>query len=131
MKKGISLPLHRWKMLVVSLEYLDQALDEKREYATNLGGNVYSTVKAGGICEDLRQHWLPPNQTKVVPTKKGITLRPGEYVKLKDVASVICDCTRTEFGSTVSLQIGPHEPVGVLILSRMQPRSLCGMMNRL
>ena len=90
-KKGISLPLHRWKMLVVSLEYLDQALDEKREYATHLGGNVYSTVKAGGICVDLRQHWLPPNQTKVVPTKKGITLRPGEYVKLKDVASVICD----------------------------------------
>jgi hypothetical protein len=78
-------------MLVVSLEYLDQALDEKRDYATHLGGNVYSTVKAGGICVDLRQHWLPPNQTKVVPTKKGITLRPGEYVKLKDVASVICD----------------------------------------
>jgi hypothetical protein len=78
-------------MLVVSLEYLDQALDEKREYATNLGGNVYSTVKAGGICVDLTQHWLPPNQAKVVPTRKEITLRPAEYVKLKDVASVICD----------------------------------------
>ena len=90
-KKGISLPLHRWKMFVDSLEVLDQALDEKREYATHLGGNVYATVKASGICVDIRQHWLPPNQTEVVPTKKGITLRPGEYSKLKDVPSVICD----------------------------------------
>ena len=90
-KKGISLPLHRWKMLVDSLEFLDQALNEKREYATHLGRNVYASVKVSGICVDLRQHWLPPNQTEVGPTKKGITLRPGEYAKLKDVASVICD----------------------------------------
>jgi hypothetical protein len=90
-KKGISLPLHRWKMLVDSLEFLDQALDEKREYATHLGRNVYSIVKANGICVDLRQHWLPHNQTEVVPTKKGITLRRGEYAKFKNVASVICD----------------------------------------
>ena len=90
-KKGISLPLNRWKMLVDSFEFLDQALDEKRKYATHLGWNVYSTVKATGICLDLRQHWLPPNQIEVLPTKKGITLRPGEYAKLKDVASVICD----------------------------------------
>jgi hypothetical protein len=39
-KKGISLPLQRWKMLVDSLEFLDQALDEKRDYATHLGRNV-------------------------------------------------------------------------------------------
>jgi hypothetical protein len=90
-KKGISLPLHRWKMLVDSLEFLDQALDEKRDYATHLGRNVYATVKASGICVDIRQHWLPPNQTEVVPTKKRITLRPSEYAKLKDVVSVIGD----------------------------------------
>jgi hypothetical protein len=78
-------------MLVDMFEFLDQALDEKREYATHLGGNVYASVKASGICVDIRQHWLPPNQTEVVPTKKGITLRLGEYAKLKDVASVICD----------------------------------------
>ena len=78
-------------MLVDMFEFLDQALDEKREYATHLGGNVYASVKASGICVDIRQHWLPPNQTEVVPTKKGITLRLGEYAKLKDVVSVICD----------------------------------------
>ena len=90
-EKGDQSPLHRWKMLVDSLEFLDQALEEKREYATHLGRNVYASVKVSGICVDFRQHWLPPNQTEVVPTKKGITLKPGEYAKLKDVASVICD----------------------------------------
>ena len=90
-EKGDQSPLHRWKMLVDSLEFLNQDLDEKREYATHLGLNVYATVKASGICIDIRQHRIPPSQTEVVSTKKGITLRPGEYAKLKDVASVICD----------------------------------------
>ena len=52
-KKGISLPLHRWKMLVDMFEFLDQALDEKRDYGTHLGRNVYATVKASGICVDI------------------------------------------------------------------------------
>ena len=99
---------------VDSLEVLDQALDEKREYATHLGGNVYATVKASGICVDLSQHWLPPNQTEVVPTKKGIRLRPGEYAKLKDVASVICDFVSDHTNRTIP--IGPHESVGFLIM---------------
>ena len=52
-EKGISLPLHRWKMFVDMFEFLDQALDEKRDYATHLGRNVYATVKASGICVDI------------------------------------------------------------------------------
>lgn len=90
-KKGISLPLHRWKLLADNMDFVDQALNEKRDYASHIGGNVYATVKASGICVDIRQHWLPPNQTEVRPTKKGITLRPSEYNKLKDVACVIGD----------------------------------------
>ena len=76
-EKGNQSPLQRWKMLDNNMDFVVQALDEKREYATHLGGNVYASVKASGICVDIRQHWLPPNQTEVVPTKKGITLRPG------------------------------------------------------
>ena len=90
-EKGDQSPLHRWKLLANNMDFVDQALDEKREYATHLGGNVYATIGTNSVCVDIRQHWLPPNQTEVVPTKKGITLRPGEYAKLKDVASVICD----------------------------------------
>ena len=90
-KKGISLPLHRWKMLVDSFEFLDQVLNEMREYKSHMGRNVYASVGHNSICVDIRQHWLPPIQTDVVPTKKGITLRPGEYAKLKDVSMVVGD----------------------------------------
>ena len=103
----------------------------KREYATHLGRTVSASVKASGICVDIRQNWLPPNQTEVVPTEKGITLR----LRIRQIKRCgQCDmwlCTRTEFGCTVSVQIGSHESVGFLILPRMQPRSLCGMVNRL
>jgi hypothetical protein len=53
-EKGISLPLHRWKLLANNMDFVDQALDEKRDYATYIGGNVYATVKASGICVDIR-----------------------------------------------------------------------------
>jgi len=90
-KKGISLPLHRWKMLADTFEFLDQALVEHRDYSTHIGGNVYASVQANGVCMNIRQYWVPPNHTEVVPTKKGITPRAAEYLRLKDVACVIGD----------------------------------------
>ena len=93
-KKGISLPLHRWKLLVDSFEFLDQALSEQRDYSTHIGGNVYFTLNVTNpfaTVIHIRQYFLPPNQTEVIPTKKGICLRLAEYEKLKDTASVIGD----------------------------------------
>lgn len=90
-RKGISLKLQRWKLLVEAFDSLDKALKEKSTYSSHIGGNVYASVKADNVCVDIGQHWLPPNQTEVVPSKKGITLRPAEYEKLKDVSSVIGD----------------------------------------
>ena len=84
-EKGDQPPLHRWKLLANNMDFVDYALDEKRDYATHIGGNVYATGKASGICVDIRHY---NHQTEVVPTKKGITLRPSEYARLKDVASV-------------------------------------------
>lgn len=75
-KKGISLSLHRWKLLANNMDFVDQALDEKREYATHLGGNVYVSVKASGICVDIRQHWLPPNQ-------EGNNVKTGRIRQIK------------------------------------------------
>lgn len=91
MKKGISIPLNRWKMLVENLEAVDQALAERKAHSSHLGGNVYMNTQVGEVCVNIRQYWLPPNQTDTVPTRKGLTLRPSEYAKLKDVASVIGD----------------------------------------
>ena len=90
-KKGISLSLQRWKLLVDCLEYIDQALTDKTDYKSHLGRNMYATSRPNSLCVDLRQHFLPQNQTEVVPTRKGITLRPTEYAKLKDVTRIIGD----------------------------------------
>ena len=82
-KKGISLPLHRWKMLVDSFEVLDQALNEKREYATHLGGNVYANMKANGICMDLRQHWLPLPSNISRAYQEGNTVNTGRIRQIE------------------------------------------------
>lgn len=80
-KKGISLTLMRWKNLVDSIEYIDKALADKTECSSHLGGNVFCTAK--GTCIDIRQYWKP--EDSVVPTKKGLCLRPLEYQRLKDL----------------------------------------------
>lgn len=86
-KKGISLTLMRWKNWVDYLEYADQALTDKKNYTSHLGGNVYCTVTEGSTCMNIRQYWRP--QEEVVPTKKGICLRPAEYTALKELVPEI------------------------------------------
>ena len=75
-KKGIGLTLMGWKNLEDYLEYTDQARTEKQNYKSHLGGNVYCTITEGSACMDIRQYWKP--QEEVVPTKKGLCLRPLE-----------------------------------------------------
>ena len=84
-KKGISLTLMRWKILVGMLEYIDEALTEKTTYNRHLGGNVHCTVENGYV--SIRQYWKP--EEDVVPTRKGLNLRLFEYEKLKNVISDI------------------------------------------
>ena len=82
-KKGISLTLMRWKNLVNGMEYLDQALKDKTAYSSHLGGNVNCSIAENSACVDIRQYWKP--EEEVVPTKKGLCLRPDEYKALKEV----------------------------------------------
>ena len=81
-KKGISLTLMRWKSFVNCINNVDEALNNETSYQNHLGGNVYCTVKESNPCVDIRQHWKPSEE--VVPTKKGLCLRPGEYRRLKE-----------------------------------------------
>ena len=82
-KKGISLTLMRWKNWVNYVEHVDRALEDKEAYRGHLGGNVYCTSGEGSKCVDLRQYWKP--EETVVPTKKGLCLRPLEYDVLKQL----------------------------------------------
>ena len=82
-KKGVSLSLSRWKSFLDFIDQVDEALKENKTYSLHLGGNVYCNVKEGSPCVDIRQYWKP--QDDVVPTKKGLRLRPQEYQRLKDI----------------------------------------------
>ncbi|CAG2236759.1 unnamed protein product [Mytilus edulis] len=66
-KRGLSLPLHRWKMLVDSLDFLHQAIMEKREYKSHLGRNMYATIGHSSVCVDLRYcNWIMENSKEEV-----------------------------------------------------------------
>jgi hypothetical protein len=82
-KKGMSMTLMRWKNWIDYIEYLNEAWMDKKAYSSHLGGNVYCTIAEGSKCVDLRQYWKP--EETVVPSKKGLCLRPGEYNALKEL----------------------------------------------
>ncbi len=73
----------RYKNLVDNLEFADRAIQKKESFDRHLGGNVYVTIGQGSVCVDIRRYWKP--QEEVVPTKKGICLRPAEYSRLKEL----------------------------------------------
>ena len=64
-KKGISLPLVRWKQLVDSSEYIDEALKKDKPFQSHLGGNLYCSVRENYPCMDIRQFWKP--EEEIVP----------------------------------------------------------------
>jgi hypothetical protein len=84
-KKGISLPLSRWKNLVNIFDQIDEAKKGGIQFGQHLGGNVYCHLKSGYV--DVRKYWKPAGES--VPTKKGIFLRPDEYSELKVVAAEV------------------------------------------
>ena len=88
-KKGISLTLMRWKNWVYYLEYADMRnmRTEKQNYKSRLGGKVYCTITEGSAFMDIRQYWK--SQDKVVPTKKGLCLRPLEYIAVNELVTEI------------------------------------------
>ena len=82
-KKDISLSLMRWKNWVNQLEFAEKDLHEKKSYGNHMGGNVYCAVAENSVCVDIRQYWKP--EEEVIPTKKGVCLRPLEYLRLKEL----------------------------------------------
>lgn len=88
-KKGISLPLQLFKTLTLSTDLIDTALAKKEELNYHVGSNIFISVKSDSPCVNIRKYWKPENEENLVPTKKGICLRPLEYGKLKSHLSSI------------------------------------------
>ena len=61
--------------------------DRETNYKSHLGGNVYCTITEGSACMDIRQYWK--RQEEVIPTKKGLYLRPLEYIAVKELLTEI------------------------------------------
>ena len=62
-------------------------MDKNKDLHYNIGGNIILTVRSDNPCVDIRKYWKPENEVNLVPTKKGICLRPTEYVNLKSHVS--------------------------------------------
>lgn len=82
-KKGISLNQNLLKTFSLALDMIDTALSKKEELNYHIGSNVFCTIQQGNPCVNIRQYWRPPGNETLVPTKRGLCLRPVEYRALK------------------------------------------------
>ena len=87
--KGIRLTLMQFKNLTTGMDSsvspafaTDDGTESYRaikDVSFHVGANVFVKVTKDNPCVDIRQYWKPPNQDDLVPTKKGLCLRPSEY----------------------------------------------------
>ncbi|KAJ8307833.1 hypothetical protein KUTeg_014616 [Tegillarca granosa] len=63
-KKGISLPLHCFKILSESLDLVDNALKNKEELKLHLGRNIYCVVSPTSPCVNIRKFWKPDGENQ-------------------------------------------------------------------
>jgi hypothetical protein len=78
-KKGVALPLARWKNLV---QMMPKILDYKRDgqsFCEHLGGNCYISMTDGIPGIDIRDFWMPEGELKVKATKRGVFFRHDNF----------------------------------------------------
>jgi hypothetical protein len=88
-RKGVSFDKSRFASFVSKLDAIDEArkfVDEnvKMLKIVHIGGNLYATVKSDVRCIDLRYFFF--NTDRVIPTRRGIGIRRGEWELVKQYA---------------------------------------------
>ena len=63
--------------------------DKEVDLKLHLGGNVYVSVSSKFPLVDIRQFWLPEQETQIKASRKGISLRSSEWEELKQVQPLI------------------------------------------
>ena len=87
----------RWAQFRQSIEEIDgkvQALtlnQDEVKYRNHIGGGFYVTVTSGYPCVDIRKFFLPPKETEVRATRKGVAILLHEWVEMKAVVNSIND----------------------------------------
>jgi hypothetical protein len=87
-RKGIALDLEKWKKITEVTEDIDHEIKKHDaeihvSYRKHLGENVYVTIESEYSLVNIRKWWMPPNEKKIVPTRKGaaLTFHQCEIVK--------------------------------------------------
>ena len=93
--KGCVLNASRWTILVDHLTVIEEEMTKVQsgssniEYKVHLGGNVYATVTSPYVILDIRLHFTQDG--KLLPTRKGVTLRFPGLIQLKQCISRVYD----------------------------------------
>lgn len=61
------------------MDSVQDAIRQNKEQSCHLGYNVYIHAKENNPCVDIRQYWKPDKESDIVPTRKGLCLRPVEF----------------------------------------------------
>jgi Transcriptional Coactivator p15 (PC4) len=97
-KKGASFTTVRWATFIRHIEDVDRSVDllnanQPVDYLQHIGGRYYVAVNKDFKCVNIRRYFLPPNATKEVPTRCGISLRLTEWqallVKVRELQELL------------------------------------------
>lgn len=91
-KKGISLKIIQLKTLMTAMDSIQETILKNEAQSWHLGYNVYVHVKENNPCVDIRQYWKPNEESDIVPTRKGLCLRPFEFTVFKGLLVDIENC---------------------------------------
>ena len=85
----------RWAQFRQSIEEINskvQALtlnQDEVKYRNHIGGGFYVSVTSGFPCVDIRKFFLPPQETEVRATRKGVAILLREWAEMKTVVNSI------------------------------------------
>lgn len=65
------------------MDSIQETILKNEAQSWHLGYNVYVHVKENNPCVDIRQYWKPNDDSDIVPTRKGLCLRPFEFTVFK------------------------------------------------
>jgi hypothetical protein len=94
-KKGVTFNLKRFASFMHKMDQINDQVEklvigDDVDYKVHLGGGIFTTVKSGYKCVNIRKYFLPMNCSEPIPTRMGISLRLGEWDKLKEAVLELC-----------------------------------------
>jgi len=95
-RRGICFSPKRWALFRGYLDDITQQVETMKlnkpvNFSKHLGAKHFVVVRSEARCVNLRRFFVPPNTTKKVPTRIGISLRLGEWSVLLDKIDLLYD----------------------------------------